>query len=374
MASRGSIPQLLRAAGIDLLRPEQGIPVLRDELASLSAYRELVVAHGLGDLLAERDPRGALDFAAVDARAAQAGPMTGGVVSFGLHDGLTVRAQLDPAREPFLDDHRIDGTPVLPGVMGIEAFAEAAALLWPDRPVLTIEQVEFLAPFKFFRDEPREVEIRALARADGEQTVVDCRLFGSRRLPGQEDAQRTLHFAGRVRLGARGAVAPPGDEVRSEAALRAVVEGGPALDAESIYRVYFHGPAYRVLAAVRRVGRGLVGEMPVALPAEASAATRFAPRAIELAFQTAGIADLAERGRLALPWRVERISFHGAGELSGGWQAELTPDGELGARARVFDAAGRLRLRVEGYRTVDLPGEIDPALAAPWRALAEVGA
>jgi acyl carrier protein len=375
MASRGSIPQLLRAAGIDLLRPEQGIPVLRRELASLTGYRELVVAHGLGDLLAERDPRGALDLAAVDARAAQAGPMAGGVAGFGLHDGLTLRVRLDPAREPFLHDHRIDGTPVLPGVMGIEAFAEAATLLWPDRPLLAIEQVEFLAPFKFFRDEPREVEVQARARAEGEQVVVDCRLFGSRRLPGQEEPQRTLHFAGRVRLGARGAVAEAGDETSSGLSLRAVVDGGPAIDAASIYRVYFHGPAYQVLAAVHRAGRDLVGQMPATLPAEASRPTRVAPRAIELAFQTAGVADLAERGRLALPWQVERVTLHGAGAVAAGaWRAELTPDAELGAHARVFDADGRLRLRIEGYRTVDLPGEVDPALAAPWRALAEVDA
>ncbi len=33
MASRGSIPKLLEAAGIDLLRPDLGIPILRRELA-----------------------------------------------------------------------------------------------------------------------------------------------------------------------------------------------------------------------------------------------------------------------------------------------------------------------------------------------------
>ena len=47
-------------------------------------------------------------------------------------DGVVVRTTLDPARQPFLDDHRIDGTPVLPGVMGMEAFAEAAVLAAPD--------------------------------------------------------------------------------------------------------------------------------------------------------------------------------------------------------------------------------------------------
>ena len=38
----------------------------------------------------------------------------------------TIQASLDPAVQPFLHDHQIGGTPVLPGVMGIEAFAEAA--------------------------------------------------------------------------------------------------------------------------------------------------------------------------------------------------------------------------------------------------------
>ena len=38
----------------------------------------------------------------------------------------TFETTLDPTTEPFLHDHQIEGTPVLPGVMGIEAFAEAA--------------------------------------------------------------------------------------------------------------------------------------------------------------------------------------------------------------------------------------------------------
>ena len=37
-------------------------------------------------------------------------------------------------------DHRIEGTPVLPGVMGIESFAEAAALVLPGWHVLEVER------------------------------------------------------------------------------------------------------------------------------------------------------------------------------------------------------------------------------------------
>ena len=53
--------------------------------------------------------------------------MVGRVVAMGVHGGLVVETTLDPAEQPFLGDHQIEGTPVLPGVMGIEAFAEVAA-------------------------------------------------------------------------------------------------------------------------------------------------------------------------------------------------------------------------------------------------------
>ena len=66
-----------------------------------------------------------------------------------------MRTTLDPVGQPFLNDHRIDGTAVLPGVMGIEAFAEAASLLAPEGwHVDAVEDVDFLVPVKFYRDEP----------------------------------------------------------------------------------------------------------------------------------------------------------------------------------------------------------------------------
>ena len=57
--------------------------------------------------------------------------MIGKITGMGLYSGLTMETTLDPTVQPFLYDHRIDGTPVLPGVMGIEAFAEAALCVLP---------------------------------------------------------------------------------------------------------------------------------------------------------------------------------------------------------------------------------------------------
>ena len=50
-------------------------------------------------------------------------------VALDKHAGLTLSVTIDPTKEPFLRDHQIDGIPVLPGVMGLELFAQAATLL-----------------------------------------------------------------------------------------------------------------------------------------------------------------------------------------------------------------------------------------------------
>ena len=90
--------------------------------------------------------------------------MIGQITGMGVYSGLTVETTLDPAVQPFLYDHRIDGTPVLPGVMGIESFAALAQLAAPDLHVAGVEQMEFLAPVKFYRDEPRTLTLRAVVR------------------------------------------------------------------------------------------------------------------------------------------------------------------------------------------------------------------
>ena len=59
------------------------------------------------------------------------GPMIGKIAGMELYSPITIETTLDPKIQPFLHDHQIDGTPVLPGVMGIEAFAEAALLHAP---------------------------------------------------------------------------------------------------------------------------------------------------------------------------------------------------------------------------------------------------
>ncbi len=378
MASRGSIPQLLTAAGIDLLPAAEGVPVVRREIESAAGSVEVVVAKRLGAMLSERTPASGLDLDALADRLASAGPMIGRAVAWDPHLGLLIEATLDPTRQPFLNDHRIDGVAVLPGVMGIEAFVAAAILPFPERPLLAVENIEFLAPFKFFRDQPRTLEVRCQFRPEGDAVVAHCALLGARRLAGSPEVQRTLHFTAEIRLGAPGldrpALALP---LAARAALGAAADEGSRIDASSIYRILFHGPAYRVLRRVERRGDWLVGEMPGELPVESDPPTQGAPRAIEAAFQTIGVGDIAQRGALALPWRVSRLRILPAeAPPSAGLRVVARADATSGgaaADAFVVDSLGRPVVVVQGYRTTDLATGLDATALAGWRQLATVG-
>jgi NAD(P)-dependent dehydrogenase (short-subunit alcohol dehydrogenase family) len=359
MASRGSIPRMMELAGIDMLPAASGIPVVRRELTAGGARGELVIAGRLGVLGAEWDETGGLDTSALAAR----GPLVGAVRGFRLHDGLRIETVLDPKTQAFLDHHRIEGTPVLPGVMGIESFAEAAALVLPGWRVLEVDGIDFKAPFKFYRDEPRAITVTALLRPEGEAIVADCRLTGTRSRPGQTEPQVTLHFTARVRL-IREA---PREDLREACP----VGGERELSPDEIYRVYFHGPAYRVVEKAWRSNGEAVGLFSASLPPDHQPfeeATVASPRLIELWFQTAGLLEMGTRGTMGLPLHVERLRLLRAPTENARLFARVHPvDG--GFEGRVVDEEGRVHLVLEGYRTVELPNAVDEKGLEPFRAV-----
>src|SRR5579885_823962 len=361
MATRGSVPQMMERAGIEMLPPEAGIPWIRRELTAGAARGEIVVARSLGVLQNEWDATGGLDTAAADRGK---GPMIGAVTAMSLYRGLRIETALDPNMQPFLRDHQIEGKPVLPGVMGVEAFAEAALWLLPEWHIEAIEDVNFLAPFKFYHHQPRTVTIEVLFHASGDAVVAHCRLSGTRSLPNQAEPQVTTHFTARVRLVRQQPELPSGPAMGPPA--------GSVVEASDIYRVFFHGPAYQVMERAWLEERSIIGQMARALPGhhhppELRMATE--PRLIELCFQTAALWGVARQGRMGLPERIQRISLWRAPDLNNGrLYAVAVPDADNGAfEADVLDEAGNRYVHLSGYRMVAHPDAVD---LAPWKAAA----
>jgi hypothetical protein len=278
-----------------------------------------------------------------------------------------VETTLNPTEQAFLHDHQIEGTPVLPGVMGVEAFAELSKLLLPDWSVVAIENIEFAAPFKFFRGGPRTLTLSATLRPDGETVVADCRLTGSRNLPGQEQPQITTHFTACVRLAAS-----------TEATASAAVpqDGAQAqVDANDIYQIYFHGPAYQVLERAWQDHGSAAALLSDKLPPNhqpAELATLAAPRLIESCFQAAGVLEIGTSGRMGLPAHVDRVVALRDADASNGRRlfalARPTSDGY---DALVVDSEGEVYVQLFGYRTIQLPSPVDHELVKPLRAAME---
>ena len=357
MATRGSIPKIMEMAGVQMLPPEAGVAWIRRELVSSEYAGEVIVAGTLGMMATEYDDRGGVDLTTVLGDEGSHGPMIGHA-TVSVHDGVVVETTLDPLQQPFLDDHRIDGTAVLPGVMGMEAFAETARLLAPDLHVLGVEGVTFAAPLKFYRDEPRTLTVRAVLAPDGGDLVAHCTLSAERQLPGQDQPQRTVHFTGRVRMGAETPVAESMEPTSDPS--------GPTLDAEHVYSFYFHGPAYQVVSAAWRDGETSVATLMDPLPdnhVPTDQPLTTAPRLIELCFQTAGLWQAGLEDRLALPMRVGRAR----------WYPSSNPHGPLRAVARetaagvfdcvVVDSSGAVVAQLDRYETIPLPAAIPDAVA-----------
>ena len=185
-------------------------------------------------------------------------------------------------------------------------------------------------------------------------------MIGTRQLAHQDEPQVTIHFTGSVRLARSGAAVPVAD-------VPAMRDGATA-DPDAIYRVYFHGPAFRVLQRAWKSPAGSVGRFAENLPPDhqpIEQPTVASPRLIELCFQTAGIWELGTKGRMALPHHVDRVEVLAAPCNGGPLHAVVHANGEQRFDAEVIDSEGHVVVRLHGYETIALPDAPDAAALRP---------
>ena len=238
-----------------MLPPEAGIPLIRRELTAGATRGEIVIGQRLGILLNEWDATGGLD--AGESPAAPASTRA---------DGRQDRGHQRPAWPHHRDDAR-SGTSnrsctitrskaprCCPGSWGSRHSRKLLCALLPGWSVESVEDVNFLAPFKFYRNEPRKVEVRAqLPSGSGRRLVADCRLIGqTHSAEPDRSRKRRLHFTGRVRLARQ----KPG---RSRSATAPEMPARPLSNSATSTACYFHGPAYRVLEKAWWDGERVVG-------------------------------------------------------------------------------------------------------------------
>jgi len=222
--------------------------------------------------------------------------------------------------------------------------------------------VDFIAPLKFYRDEPRTITVTAVIRPDGADLVADCALSASRTLAGEQVPRVTSHFTGGVRLTAAAA--------EQERAETPGAPGAPAVTHDDIYHVFFHGPAYRVVDEAWHSGPDAVARLARHLPAghaPETGHTTTEPRLAEACFQTACLWEVGHDGRLALPAHVDFVSMPRRPVPGAELFAIAHPADDGSFDCQVLDGDGDVVLRVNGYRAVGLDSPLPADLQQPIR-------
>ena len=271
MAVRGGMKRLLEDRGVDLLPAPAGAKLLVDLIVA-GQWGELVVAGRLGGFLPP-----------------PAHPLLDRVE----YDGDDVRGYraLSLETDPWLEDHAIDGKPVLPGVFGLELMAATAGLVLPGMRYQGARDVSFSQPVKLYRNQPTRVRVEATPT--GTPGEVRCLLISERLLrTGRE--MSTEHFAATIVLGREDEVGPlPSAFFPDEEVSRA-----------AIYRRFFHGPLFQVLTGVQGVGLdGLLAEA-LTEPATIAEGLLTTPLSLESAFQAAGLHRMITAGIMGLPSQI----------------------------------------------------------------------
>jgi NAD(P)-dependent dehydrogenase (short-subunit alcohol dehydrogenase family) len=375
MASRGHIPALMKMAGVEMLQPAAAAPLVRTELLAGDGC-EVLLTGSLGMQETQEDPSGGLDLEGANRVLAASRPhkMLDRFVGFEKRGNLCFEVELDPRLEPFLNDHRLNGISLMPGVMGIEGFLEiarlVAAMSLEKKPFTAtrLEEIQFLAPVKFYRDQPRRLTWMARVGPEGDGMAAHISLESDLELRSRPK-EHLLHFSGKVILD------PPGKGAQPVTGAPPEWDETRLLKKEEIYQLFSHGPAFQVLDGVCRSKEGLVGRLQLERP-PLSADFTFPvnePSLVELCMQTAGVWQVGKIATLGLPLAIQGLRFYPWEANPGLLFAQVRPatreDGQMAFDAAVVDEQGRLYLQMNGFRMASLPYTADAELLRPLQTL-----
>lgn len=263
---------------------------------------------------------------------------------------------LDTAQEPWLADHRLAGTPVLPAAAMLEMALAAGAARHPEAVALE------LGEFTLHRALPLEAEhareIRTELDAEGGFT-----LHSRRRLA---EETWTLHAEGRV------AAVPRLPDAGMDAPAAGRRLGRPELLALAAAAGLDYGPAFQAAGEVTADAGAGLAELRLQRPDAAPSDTGFLLHPVRLDGALQGLIGLlaetpAEAGTGLVPVRFTRLVLRcGAGPaVTAG--IRLTHRGQRGAAADLVlrDAAGMPLAVLEGcwLQRIRLPGHADPVAA-----------
>ncbi|MHA1828056.1 MAG: SDR family NAD(P)-dependent oxidoreductase [Candidatus Heimdallarchaeaceae archaeon] len=288
MATRGSIMEILESQGIYPIPLEKGVEIF-NLLFNNTFGTEVIVSCGLGPFDEFREYQGELN--------SHKFPMIQKIHWMG--SAFRGIYPLSTENNNFMNDHRIQNTPVLPGVMGLEMFGELYSLISRKIP-RCFKNVEFNSAVKLAENEPKEILVEY---SPGNQELALKSIF----IPKIKQLQKKekLHFKAIVSFSE--------SKRRKRKKQSIIVPLVGLLNREEIYSLFFHGKSFQILDKLlelkeeKAITRIVLPKKKLFKEKEKKPIIQ--PLLIEAALQTAGLYDLILKGNLSLPSKIEEVSI-----------------------------------------------------------------
>jgi acyl transferase domain-containing protein/NAD(P)-dependent dehydrogenase (short-subunit alcohol dehydrogenase family) len=165
---------------------------------------------------------------------------------------------LDPAKDLFLGDHRLNGKPVLPAAFAMELMAEAVMRHWPDLEVCRLKEVGVLKGL-VLKNGPQTIRVEAKeiasSAADPPGKTVQVRITEAQ--PGGRP-----YYQATVELSKEVPTPPSFDPVPYRAMRRF-----PASVEEAYSRWLFHGPSLQCISRIEGINEeGIIATVVPSIP------------------------------------------------------------------------------------------------------------
>jgi len=290
MGARPGVEAFLKSQEMDFLYPEEGMQVMIDELA-YGKVPEIILSGSLGKMDWDKQLQFEPNFSASASTGFHFAPKVEDLLR---GESLSASKDFTLEQDPYLLDHSINGTPYVPGVVGLETFAETSAIV-TGAPPKVLTNVRFAVPIKLLRNKPAEIKIKAAAGPDGLEMRMESDFVSPKGL--RLGSTRT-HFK------AVSAADAPSSWKDSMHPVLPKVKKYKA-DAQEIYKTYFHGPSFQVLDGILSVEKNsvlAVFKRPSApLWKNGQQKLVFHPLVFEALFQACGWRDIQFDRAMALP-------------------------------------------------------------------------
>lgn len=167
---------------------------------------------------------------------------------------------LDPEKDLFLRDHRIDGHPVLPAAFAMEMMAEVAAQNWPGMQVVGLSNISVLRGI-VLRNGPETVRIEVGPETEAAQDQGVLNIKARITAP---SLKRRPFYEATVHLRKSLPPALPFEPVHGSALVRF------PLSVEEAYRKWlFHGPTLQCISSIEGLSEeGIVATVVPSVPAD----------------------------------------------------------------------------------------------------------